>query len=255
MQQIGDKSQEILLKASQDTHDIVQKQGRKTPMPSDGSGTKAISVHGTRRPQPDEMRDILWKLSTIKPWQIRPEDQKAVKNALNVLGWTTFTATIDEAVYWLTRLIAHFPRRDASKDAVVVSDLSSDMIDAGVSLAALVAVCDDVRQGATKKDPWFPPSGEILLMAKKKTQSYADLKRRLETPYSKALPARSPAEHDLKPWSGKSFADMSDSVRLELYEFLSRYHSQTVMKIYCDCIGVEYQEVINWFNERKVDDA
>lgn len=255
MKTIGETAQGLLPKVLDDTPDIASEPGKRTLTPSAGSKTAVMIAPGKTRPQPDEVRDILWKLSTIKLWQIRPEDQKDAKNALSALAWATIPATIDEAVYWLTRLIAHFPRRDATKDAVVVADIAADMFDAEVSLVALVASCDEIRKGATKKDPWFPPSGEILSLAKEKTKHYHQAKSRLEAPQRPALPAPAPKERERMPWEDQKFEDMPEDVRLKLWEFLAAFQSRGVANTYCGCIGLEYDVIATWFNERKVEHA
>lgn len=254
MKTITEAAQEALLKVSEDTRDTALQPGKRTPTVSDGSGTKDLTAPGTfQRPGPDEARDILWKLSTIKLWQIRPEDQKDVKNALSVLAWATIPATIDEAVYWLTRLIAHFPRRDATKDAVVIADLAADLFDAEVSLIALVATCDALRKAATKKDPWFPPSGEILSQAKETTKMYKAAQERLKAPVLPALAAPAPRKADPLPWDDMALDDMPDEVRVGLYEFLAGFGSLGVKSTYCRCLGFEYDQLEQWINDRKVD--
>lgn len=249
MKKLSDNVPSILQAASGDMPNTANELAKRTPTPSAGYGTKDITAPGTsRRPQPDEVRDILWKLSTIKPWQIKPEDQKAAKNALNTLAWATIPATIDEAVYWLTRLLAHFPRRDATQDAVVISDLAADLFDADVSLVALVAACDEIRKKATRKDPWLPPSGEILKLCEEKTEGYRAAKRRLETP-ALPKPERKEPEREPSSWDGKKWDDMDAGVRADLWAFLAPL-MVSVRRTYCRVIGVDYDAVVEYIDGR-----
>lgn len=248
MKTTGEIALGVLQKASDAMPDTVNEQGKRTLTPSDGSGTGVMIAPGKTRPQPDEVRDILWKLSTIKLWQIKPEDQKDVKNALSALAWATIPATIDEAVYWLTRLIAHFPRRDATKDAVVISDLAADMFDAEVSLVALVATCDEIRKGATAKNPWFPPSGEILALASEKTKGYHTAKKRLEAPPRPSLAPPAPKEQPPSPWSGYAWDDMPEGARVALWDFL-KFLDRSIRLTYCRVIQVDYDVIENFFNQ------
>lgn len=253
MKTIGEHAQGLLPKALDGTLDIASEPGKRTPTPSDGSGTAVMIAPGKKRPEPDEIRDILWKLSTIKLWQIKPEDQKDVKNALNALAWTTIPATIDEAVYWLARLIAHFPRRDATKDAVVIADLAADMFDAEVSLIALVETCDDIRKSATAKNPWFPPSGEILSQAKENTKRYISARKRLEAPPRTALAPPAPKERQPAAWEGYTWDDMPGEARAALWEFLGGLN-RDIGKTYCRAIGADYDVIESFFNQAgKVD--
>lgn len=252
MKTISEASQTALQTASDGMQNTVTEQAKRTQTPSAGYGTKDLTVPGTfpkQRPQPDEVRDILWKLSTIKPWQIKPEDQKDVKNALSVLAWATIPATIDEAVYWLTRLLAHFPRRDSNQDAVVISDLAADMFDAEVSLVALVATCDEVRKAATKKDPWLPPSGHVLKLATERTDSYRAAKRRLENP-PRALPKPEEKPRDPQPWEGKIWDDMDEAVRSALWAFLEPL-GVSIRQTYCRVIDVDYETIREWAEQKE----
>jgi hypothetical protein len=176
-----------------------------------------------------------------------------VKGALNALAWATIPATIDEAVYWLTRLIAHFPRRDASKDAVVISDLAADMFDAGVSLVSLVDTCDSVRRSSSSKNPWFPPSGEMLTQARDKTAMYKSYQKRLETPYRPALSAPVAKETPKNPWDIKSWEELNDDERLKIWEFCAVFGSRRVATTYCSCVNIDYENLSNWYNSRKVE--
>lgn len=244
MKQIGEIQPERSLTAYEDIGAIAKQPERKTPTPSDGCGTGVMIAPGTPRPRPDEVQDILWKLSTIKPWEIKPDDQKAVQNALNALAWATVPATTDEAVYWLARLIAHFPRRDTTKDAIVVADIAADLVDAGVSLLALVGVCNDIRKGATAKAPWFPPSGEILQQCVERTRGYVRSRKALEAPRNATSGKSGPKTPD-PAWVGKPWDGMSDEIKGQLVEFLAPMASQ-VRRAYCDTLPVDYDQVAAW---------
>lgn len=162
---------------------------------------------------------------------------------MNALGWATVPATIDEAVFWLTRLLAHFPRRDVGQDAVVTADLAADMIEAGVSLVAIVAVCDEVRKAATRKDPWLPPSGEILKLATEKTKTFNDWAARLKNPVALAPPLRQ--ERDRPPWVGVPWPDMPDTLRRQFWAFMEPMNVE-VRRSYCRTLEIEYEAVRDW---------
>jgi len=158
----------------------------------------------------------------------------------------TIPATIDEAVHWITRLLAHFPRRDVAKDAVVVADLASDMIDAGVSIIAIKTTCDEIRKNATAKSPFMPPSGEILTMAKQRTETYRRYKYTLENP---PVQIEAVKRASMVPWEGKRWDEMSYEVRKELWGFLTHTLRKDGRLTYCRTTGLNFAEIEAWAEE------
>lgn len=212
------------------------------------TGLTATSVTGPR-PQAEDVRDILWTLSTIKPWQTSI-DPKDAKNALNVLELALIPLTTDEAVHWLTRLLAHFPRRDPRADGVITADLAADMTIQGVSLVALVAICDDVRREATKADPWFPPSGDILRRAVKQTNTYKKYVNELKNPRISGPARQKPAEPPASPWAGMAWEDMGDPVRRLLAAFLKPL-DLGIARTYCKVMKFDYDVVSLWIEQNE----
>jgi len=95
------------------------------------------------------------------------------------LEFTEIKADYENAVYWLTRLLAHFPAREVGKDGVIISDIASAAVGDKSSLIAIAHTCDDLWRGATKEDPFLPPSGEILSRILQKTSYYKSVKSRI----------------------------------------------------------------------------
>ncbi len=207
------------------------------------TGSTAITPTG-QRPGPETVRDILWKLSTTKLWQIQPDDQKGAAIALKTLAWATIPAQTDEAVFWLTRLLAHFPRRDSAQDAVVIGDLAADMVEANVALVALVATCDDIRKAATRKDPWFPPSGEVLKLAIERTKDYRAMEDRIRNP-RQVLAAPTPQAAPVKPWDGIAWADMPHDVKGALWDYVKAL-GPGIGASYCRVMDYDYEAIRSW---------
>jgi hypothetical protein len=239
------KQPEQSLTVYEDIGGIARKPERKIQMHSDGSGTEVSAAPGPTQLKNQEVQDILWKLSTIKPWQIAPEDRKAVKDALSVLAWATIPATTEQAAFWISRLLAHFPRRDVAVDSVVVSDLSADMIDAGVALVALANVCDDIRKEATLKNPWLPPSGEILKRAIERTKRFETYQRQLRSP---RLAPPKPKEEVPAPWAGKTWDELADDIRVQFWRWIEPYNPH-LREMCCRVAGFHAATVINWGEE------
>jgi len=182
---------------------------------SDGSGTKAgnaiTQYQPPRRLQLDEVPDILSKLRQIKPYTIKPDDQKGVQTALKILAWTTIPATYEEATFWITRLLAHYPRIEAAKGGVMLADLSAAIVEEGVSLVAVCAVCEETWRAATSDNPWMPPTGELLKEMKERTQSYLRQQERLANPKPALAPPK-PVERD-SPYGGRKWPDFTEADR------------------------------------------
>ncbi len=129
-----------------------------------------------KRPQAAELPGIALKahlllLSRIKRETPDPEN-------LDVLKYLNITVTYEEAATWIARLLAHFPRREITKDAIIISDTAGDLVQADISLVAVVAVCDDIRRAANDEHPFPPLAGEVLKQAKAKMETYRLVKER-----------------------------------------------------------------------------
>lgn len=181
---------------------------------SDGLGTKAgteiTKFQPPRRPTADEIPDILSKVRSIRPWQTRPDDHLARSAAKN-LSWTTIPATYDEATYWIARALAHFPRRDATKDAIIISDLAGEISHHGYSLLAVAGVLEMIWKSATEEKPWWPVTGQILQDIAAKSAMYERMRDQLARNQI-ALPA--PQKQEPKPmFDGRKWPDLSEGER------------------------------------------
>lgn len=158
----------------------------------------------------------------------------------------TVPAKNEDVVYWLTRLMAHFPRRDSRQDGIITADLSADMVASNVSVVALVSVCSQIRREATKEGPWLPPSGEILRRAIRETSNYHRYINKIKNPQIVEIKIN---EHRTnrsvlpeKPWHGKKFNELDDSVKIQFIEFVASLPS-SMAKAYCDSMGVDYETI------------
>lgn len=91
----------------------------------------------------------------------------------------TIPTTFDNCAYWLGRLLAHFPRRDSSKDGVVISDISGELTGQRCSAVSVYEVCREFWQEATDENPFWPPSGEIINRIESRSDMYRNLFDRL----------------------------------------------------------------------------
>jgi len=151
--------------------------------PSDGRTLS--SYQPPRRPRPDEAPRIISKLSTIGLWQINPTDTSATAEAIKLLKWALVPATYDEASYWLTRLLAHFPRVATSKAAVMISDICADCVQKQHSLAAIFDAYDAIWKNATSENPWPPTSGDLVRLIQANMDRYRAHLDRLDPPTPK----------------------------------------------------------------------
>lgn len=173
-----------------------------------------------------------------------PQD---AKNALKILGLVLRPIEREEAVYWLGRMLAHFPRRDTDQDAIVLSDLSSDLVDEKIGIGAVVEGCKEIRQSGTDRRPFLPPSGEIMKRCRQRQAAFVRLKGILSSD-TKALP--SPKEREaskLEPpeWDGRKWEDLNREVRQKLWIFLGGLPPST-KQTYCQHSGYSFEEIENW---------
>jgi len=110
--------------------------------------------------------------------------------------------------------LAHYPRIEASKAGVILSDLSGAIVKNQVSLIAVCAVCDEAWQEATPENPWPLPTGELLKRMLEKTQSYRFQLERLANPAPQI--AKKPPSERVDPYEGRKWPEFTpdDQVRL-----------------------------------------
>ncbi len=113
-------------------------------------------------------------------------------------------------------MIAHFPRRDSAKDAVIIADLSGVIVERELSLVAVCAVCEEIWQNATAENPWLPPSGQILNDIKLKSDSYAKQYERLANP-KPALPPPPPKEEAPPPYGGRKWPEFTEEDKAQFW--------------------------------------
>lgn len=174
---------EISSRVASDMQDTLSAADTRQNIAALGSTLPAGATITTARPAflpPEDVPDILSMLSCKALWQIKPtSDPRDVQNALHVLELALLPATREQAAYWVGRLLAHFPRRDVTKDQIVISDLASDLIDAGCSQVGIASVCRELRQEADNENPFMPPAGEVLRRAKDRDGGYRFQRRTL----------------------------------------------------------------------------
>lgn len=151
---------------------------------------------------------------------------------MQTLAYCLIPATYDEASFWVTRMLSHFPRRDSQKDGIVIADLAGSMIDDGVSLMACYVTCESAWKGATTENPWMPPSGQILKDAKAQTESYQRQHERLANP-KPALPKPAPVEKP-DPYGGRKWTDFTEEDKQRFYGEL-RPMMLSIRRIYLRC--------------------
>ena len=121
------------------------------------------------------------------------------------------------------RLLAHFPARQTTKDAIISSDLGGDLVAFKIGVGAFMAVCDDLRREATAENPWVPPSGEILNRAKRENERLQKHLTRLTDEQVKQLSAPARENKPKSPWEielaqGRKWPEWSEETRAAFIE-------------------------------------
>ena len=105
-------------------------------------------------------------------------------------------------------MLAHFPAREVTKDGVIIADISGACVEEKASLIAVSVVCEELWRASTKKNPWLPPSGEVLTAIKDRTESYRNAIERLANPKA-ALPAPKEPEPVPDAYGGRKWQDFT----------------------------------------------
>jgi hypothetical protein len=156
-----------------------------------------IHSNGITFQQKEKTMDAQETINTIRyarqnlPYMTKQDDKQA---SINLLRKLLMKSTYEDAVYWIGRLQANFPARQTENDAVVKSDVAGDCVDEGLPICALAWVCDELRNEATKQDPFMPPSGEIIQRTRVLHKKWQDLLTSLENPPVAAIEKRENTE-------------------------------------------------------------
>lgn len=134
------------------------------------------------------------------------------------------------------RLLAHFPRRDSTKDGVVVSDISAAVENQGLSLIAVAQVYDDLWKESSADNPFLPPSGEILKRIVEQTKTYRWQYERLKNPPAALIEHKRPDMVPLPelPWEGKKWADLDDETREKYAVYVTTIPTAYLSRLYAD---------------------
>lgn len=151
--------------------------------------------------EPQDIMDTIRHARQRSLYRIKHDAQEAATDR-RLLQRLLTPASYEGTVYWIARLQAHFPARQTENDAVVKGDLAGDCVDEGLSICALVWVCDELRNEATKDDPFMPPSGEILQRTRKRTLKWRELLTAYENPPQAEIPQSVPQEINPKANDG-----------------------------------------------------
>lgn len=146
---------------------------------------------------------------SLLPWQIKPDSEDSA-HARKVSEKLLCLGEYKDYCYCIGRLLQHFPSRQPEKDAIIISDLAGDCIEEGVSLCALMHICNIVRKESSLERPFLPPSGEILKRSVEKMKCW---RRCLEEILN---PQRIPRNHLAQleqipqvPWAYKNWENFS----------------------------------------------
>lgn len=166
-----------------------------------------------RRPTPEDAPRIISKILKARLWQIRPTDTSA-QEAVKLLAWALVPATYEEAAFWIGRMLAHFPYRDTSKDAVRVGDISAVVVEEQISLCAVYSACRDGWMEA--KDPKSnpPASGWVIDQMRKAMGEWVARQNALTLVAALPEPEKKPEEPYL-PWLTMSYTQAKEAGHLQ----------------------------------------
>jgi len=108
---------------------------------------------------------------------------------------------------------------------VIVSDLSADCLQAGVTQEALSQVCTNIRREATTDNPFLPPTGEILRRVK-------DFMKYVNAPKvisRETLPKPKAEKADVVPWAYKTWGEFTPSDKAGLQKHLSEMDQEKAL--------------------------
>lgn len=112
----------------------------------------------------------------------------------------------------------HYPRREVSKDGVVIQDIADELEQREYGLCIVIMALREIRNEYREGNPWVPQTGYILKQIGECQKRYADHYKRLTTP-PRATIENKTKEAKEKP---KKWPDMTESEKEQHLEFLSK---------------------------------
>ena len=110
---------------------------------------------------PDQVLAIAWMMSCARLSQIKQGTLSETPTDRQTLIFSMIPSPKEDIALWIGRLLAHFPRRDSTKDAIVLSDICRDLVGVGASAVAVCQVCEELRHESNSQNPFMPQAGEI----------------------------------------------------------------------------------------------
>lgn len=162
---------------------------------------------------------------------------------LQLLEYAMIPATSKQSAFQFGKLLAHFPRRDVTKDAIIISDLSGAIVSENLSLIATARVCSNIWKEATNQNPFLPPTGQILRDIREQTERYRQQYERLKNP-KLALPPPESKKPDPPKYGADSWSGMSEENRQMLISDLKSM-MPTLRRILKKSYGVPDEIEIN----------
>lgn len=148
----------------------------------------------------------------------------------------------EDYVFFLTRLVSHFPRRDINQDGVIISDIAGALQQNKISALVCSVVCAEVWKEATVEKPFMPPPGAILRAMVKKQNEFDDRFQRLlaivNSPPQIAAQTAPKASKAATKW-----ADMTKEERIAAAG-TALFLQPPVRDTYLDCIDAD---MADWF--------
>lgn len=137
-----------------------------------------------------------------------PTEREALSQYKEVLYQSLSPITREDAIYWVGRLIQHFPNRQTEKDAIVISDIADDIVHYKCSHVAVIRGCDELRRASSKDNPYIPPTGEIIKTIRFHESFFKERKYDIEptqVEIRETAPIPAPRNNPKVAWANKTY--------------------------------------------------
>ena len=172
------KLSDVLSKPVEDMNSFLNPLERRGELVPTGCAPVAGKTITPSRLTHEELLDILSLLRPHLLPLIRRETLKVEPSVLKSLELIQQKAVKDDCTYWIGRLLAHFPRQDVTKDAIVMTDIASALLEKEVTSAGLCEACRHLWLASKSDKPFMPPSGQIVEDAASWTRCFASIYER-----------------------------------------------------------------------------
>lgn len=179
----------------------------------------------------------------LSRFQIQKEGSEQQRNELKDYILECLTpATYAECVYFVLRMLNHFPQRNTTKDAIIAADIAAELVLRKCSVVAVCEACKELWLKSSEDNRFPPASGTIVTMCADHTKKLNEFYEFLSIQKLPMLIAPK-LDQTKQTWekNGK-WQDWDEGTRYEFFKFHKDW-DRSIFKFVERIYGITYDEL------------